>query len=652
MYAFGVDIFTTTERNTIEGVVALLFFFGPAAASFAYCVSFLFTSASLCNICIIMTGFLTGLGAPIATYMLRLIGSESEVPWEKLLRTASAIEWVGRLVPSFCLGKGLLYTIYIRTFEMRRQEELSVFDKDILLFEVIALFLQSLGYLLLAIVLDKLHTKIELKLSWNFVKSFLTCKFGTTYEACSTEDDTPEDDDVLEEEERVISGDADSDAVVLRELRKVYDNGKVAVNDLSLGIPSGECFGLLGTNGTPFGSFSGLPSAISLKDALNHFCRIILTGAGKTTTLGILTGEFPPSGGDVLLAGRSSVRYPEHLRSEIGYCPQFDALYENLSGRDHVELYARIKGIPPKHVRRAADKKLSEVGFNNCDKDRLSQHYSGGMKRKLSIACATISNPLVVCLDEPSTGVDPVARREIWRVISALISKRNPKTNRKTCAILTTHSMNECESLCSRIGIMKSGKLLCLGSAQRLKSKYGRGYQLEFKVAAVVTYDGDYCSVREQLLSLHNADASIFDVEEGPLHEEDPVFDLLQTKQALLLLPGNMSLSNLVTDNPFSSGIFKDASSAHGVSLSTLASFVTLELRMKALHSFIVSSYDGAILRERQDMKTRYEIDSNNVVLADIFERIEAHKSQLKLSEYGVSQTSLELVFNTLVSEK
>ena len=162
--------------------------------------------------------------------------------------------------------------------------------------------------------------------------------------------------------------------------------------------------------------------------------------------MGILTGEFPPSSGDVLLAGRSSIRYPDHLRSEIGYCPQFDALFENLSGRDHVELYARIKGIHSSLVRQAADQKLSDVGFNDYDKDRLSQHYSGGMKRKLSIACATISNPLVVCLDEPSTGVDPVARRDIWRVISALLSKRNPKTNRKTCAILTTHSMNECES--------------------------------------------------------------------------------------------------------------------------------------------------------------------------------------------------------------
>ena len=248
MYVFGVDVFTTTERNTIEGVVSLLFFFGPAAASFAYCISFFFTSASLCNICIIMIGFLTGLGAPIATYMLRYIGSDPESPWEKLVHTAHAIEWVGRLIPSFCLGKGLLYTIYIRTFEVRRQETISVWDEDILLFETIALVLQSLGYLLLAIILDRLHPNLELKIFWNHMTSFLMCRFRTTYEACAT-DDSPEDSDVIEEEERVMSSEATDDAVVVQQLRKVYDNGKVAVNDISLGIASGECFGLLGTNG-------------------------------------------------------------------------------------------------------------------------------------------------------------------------------------------------------------------------------------------------------------------------------------------------------------------------------------------------------------------------------------------------------------------
>jgi len=367
--------------------------------------------------------------------------------------------------------------------------------------------------------------------------------------------------------------------------------------------------------------------------------------------MGMLTGEFPPSSGNVLLAGESSPRRAKFFQSAIGYCPQFDALFENLSGREHVELYAHIKGVSAELVPQAADKKLSEVGFNDYDKDRLSQHYSGGMKRKLSIAIATVSSPLVVCLDEPSTGVDPVARREIWRVISTLLSKRNPKTNRKTCVILTTHSMNECESLCSRIGIMKGGKLICLGSAQRLKSKFGRGYQLEFKVNSVETCDDDYVRVRDELFQSTGRSIIGRDVEVGVLDEE-MTLGLEQARVALSSLTGTSLTKTITADDPCTSGIYKDACSIHGVSLRTLASWATLELRMETLNTFVYSSYNGAILRERQDTRTRYEVDSSSTVLADIFAGIEANRSSLQLSEYGVTQTSLELVFNTLVADQ
>jgi len=248
LYVFDVDIFMTTERDTIYGVVSLLLFFGPAAASYAYCVSFFFTSASLCNLFIIITGFLTGLGAPIATYMLRLLGSNPEHPWDKLVHAAITIEWIARFTPAFCLGKGLLYTIYIRAFEMRKHQTISVWSKDILLLEIIALFLQGFGYLILAIILDRLQGNQDLNVFLNKFKSFLACRVRIRYQACPT-DDTPDDSDVIKEEERVLSGMASNDAVVLQQLRKVYDNEKVAVTDLSLGISSGEAFVLLGTNG-------------------------------------------------------------------------------------------------------------------------------------------------------------------------------------------------------------------------------------------------------------------------------------------------------------------------------------------------------------------------------------------------------------------
>jgi ATP-binding cassette subfamily A (ABC1) protein 3 len=113
--------------------------------------------------------------------------------------------------------------------------------------------------------------------------------------------------------------------------------------------------------------------------------------------MSILTAEYPPSSGDAFICGHSVTKNPEITRKLIGYCPQFDAHFQNMTGREHVELYAAIKGVPLKDIREAASAKLREVGLAEGDWDKLSATYSGGMKRKLSVACATIGNPKVCC---------------------------------------------------------------------------------------------------------------------------------------------------------------------------------------------------------------------------------------------------------------
>ena len=121
--------------------------------------------------------------------------------------------------------------------------------------------------------------------------------------------------------------------------------------------------------------------------------------------MAILTAEFPPSSGDATLAGFSVTKQPEKTRRRIGYCPQFDAHFANMTGREHIELYASIKGVPKDLVKDAVAEKLREVGLNDFDSDRLCSNYSGGMKRRLSLAIATIGNPQILFLDECSTGV-------------------------------------------------------------------------------------------------------------------------------------------------------------------------------------------------------------------------------------------------------
>lgn len=152
----------------------------------------------------------------------------------------------------------------------------------------------------------------------------------------------------------------------------------------------------------------------------------------------MLTAEFPPTSGDATLAGFSVRTEPEKIRRRIGYCPQFDAHFANMTGREHVELYASIKGVPRELIKMAAAAKLREVGLSEKDCDRLSSRYSGGMKRRLSLAIASIGHPQILFLDECSTGVDPVARREIWSTCSF----QRARLRRALVMHLNTHSTN------------------------------------------------------------------------------------------------------------------------------------------------------------------------------------------------------------------
>ena len=361
--------------------------------------------------------------------------------------------------------------------------------------------------------------------------------------------------------------------------------------------------------------------------------------------MGMLTAEFPPSSGDATLAGFSVSREPEKTRRRIGYCPQFDAHFANLTGREHVELYASIKGIPLDFVKEAAAAKLKEVGLSEKDSDRLSAGYSGGMKRRLSLACATIGQPQIVFLDECSTGVDPVARREIWQLISDMVSDENVPENERTSVILTTHSMEECEALCPRIGIMANGRLRCLGSAQHLKSKFGQGYQVELKVSVIKKDDTDYVEYLSSLASF---------VEAGTSEEEAETtfFNLDQAQGALRALTNDDFLVTMVNESdPSGYPVWKDAVSNVGVALDALAAFATSELRMRDVDNFIKSTYPNHVLRERQDNKARYEVGSEGVRISSLFSNVEKNKDKLRLADYGVSQTSLEQVFNMHAAE-
>lgn len=224
-------------------------------------------------------------------------------------------------------------------------------------------------------------------------------------------------------------------AIVIENLRKDYGDVR-AVDGLSLSIPEAEVFGLLGPN-----------------------------GSGKTTTINCLTGLIRPTGGTLKVGGHDVETETSGARAVMGVSPQETAIFPYLTGRENVELFGALYSIPKKSLDAGVDHVMEKVGLMDEAGRRVSK-YSGGMKRRVSIAMALVQDPRIVLLDEPTVGMDPQSRRAIWDFIMELRDKG------KTI-VLTTHYMEEAEELCDRVGIIDHGRLIALGSPAELKTQFG-----------------------------------------------------------------------------------------------------------------------------------------------------------------------------------
>ena len=218
------------------------------------------------------------------------------------------------------------------------------------------------------------------------------------------------------------------------ELVKHYKN-LTAVNKLNLEIRQGELFSLLGVN-----------------------------GAGKTTTIKMLTCLTKPSNGDAFVGGYSITTQSEQAKKLIGVSPQETAVAPNLTVKENLELICGIYGFSKEKAKKRIEELCGQFSLDSVLK-RKAGKLSGGWQRRVSIAMALISEPKILFLDEPTLGLDVIARHELWDVIRSLKGKAT--------VILTTHYMEEAEALSDRIGIMKDGKLLAVGTAEELKQKAG-----------------------------------------------------------------------------------------------------------------------------------------------------------------------------------
>jgi len=239
----------------------------------------------------------------------------------------------------------------------------------------------------------------------------------------------------------------------------------VAVDRVSLAIAKGEIFGLIGPN-----------------------------GAGKSTLIRMLATLLPPTSGSARIAGYDIVAEPAQVRRQIGYVPQMLSADGSLTGYENLLLSARLYGIPRRERAERIARALARMELAEA-RDRLVSHYSGGMIRRLEIAQSLLHRPRVLFLDEPTVGLDPVARESVWRHVLDL------RESFQTTMIVTTHRLDEIEEYCDRIALIDRGRTIASGTPTELKTLVGPGATLDEAFIKLVsakpdTEDGNYRDIR------------------------------------------------------------------------------------------------------------------------------------------------------------
>ncbi|KAF4699660.1 hypothetical protein FOZ62_026554, partial [Perkinsus olseni] len=426
---YGLDLFL--HGRALAATWLLLLGFCFCAPGFNYCVSLISKTTTIATYIRVGIGLVIGMiGSFVVAFLLYGgLRNPAGVP----------LMWVFRLVPSFPLANGIT-TMFFATLGMVRTPDgrsgvvvpplTSVIGGNcvegstpgsqgyycvaVAGDDIIMLFIMGIFYLVVAICLDYWLCNTR----WNTKKDVVVPADKLGFE----------DHRVLEEKKRVAALDPETQMVYIRNLKKVFHqhNKKKqvwAVRGLNYALADGGIFGLLGVN-----------------------------GAGKTTTFKMLCGLLKPSAGDIYLAGRSLSGNTDEARKNIGYCPQQDALIDGLTVQEHLTMSVFLR-----------------IHFLH------SLSPTGGNKRKLCVGMALIGHPSIVFLDEPTTGVDPEARRNIWNVINKIANGRA----KRSAVILTTHSMEEADALCNEMVIQVDGQFRCLGTSQQIKSEYGAGYKLQ-----------------------------------------------------------------------------------------------------------------------------------------------------------------------------
>ncbi|VDI42992.1 ATP-binding cassette, subfamily A (ABC1), member 1 [Mytilus galloprovincialis] len=432
--------------GNLEVLIVLLILYGFAMTPLMYPFTRFFSVPSTAMVVLTSVNIFLGTTSTLATFIIEFLERDDE----ELKNVNAILKKAFLLLPQYCLGRGLtdmsrnqLWADNSDIISPGSYEKVwkSPFEFDQVGRNLLSMFCVGILFFILNLLIEY---NFFLSRSWS-------CFWNSKPNFKSLAD---EDIDVTNERKRINNKQTKEDVLIIDNLTKVYRlHGKkgrnIAVDRSCFGVPNGQCFGLLGVN-----------------------------GAGKTTTFKMLTGDVDVTQGNATLNGHSILKDLEKVRLDLGYCPQFDAFDPLLTGREILCFFARLRGIQEKDIKQITEWGIRKLGLIQYG-DKRSGDYSGGNKRKLSTAISLIGNPSVIFMDEPTTGMDPHARRFLWNCINNIV-----KDGRSV--VLTSHSMEECEALCNRLAIMVNGRLKCIGSTQHLKNRFGNGYTVIIRVAGEI----------------------------------------------------------------------------------------------------------------------------------------------------------------------
>ena len=347
-----------------------------------------------------------------------------------------------------------------------------------------------------------------------------------------------------------------------------------------------------------------------------------LNGVGKTTTFKCITPELSPSHGTIYINGKDMRNNFSELSSVFGYCPQFDAIFEYMTVYENLEFYGKIKGIKNEYLEKVVLAMIEEMSLSEFT-NKIAGRLSGGNKRKLSVAISFLCTPPIVLLDEPSTGMDPEARRFMWSVIHKISTK-----GKKASVIMTTHSMDEAETLCKRMAIMVNGEFVCLGRAGQIKEKYGYGYEIEVRIKPLSE------NKFERIMIENNID-------------KDLKINMDNIEEILNKI-GKSNYINELRKGRFGGKIIRDIQINNIIPIRALVSWTFFVNNALKFIKKAEKYFEMIILTEHIDNNFLFKMKKNNDTksIGFFFGLFESNKEKCYVTEYSIQQTSLEQIFN------